>query len=81
MKEISFSIYRLFQMDGTRFVCCNILYRAIDAGGRMSFNETSFNLINTMKFRVFLKKIFLPIIKVIIFCSPTPIKITITIDC
>lgn len=37
-------IYRLFQTDGTRLVCCNIRYRAMDAGGRMTFKETSFNL-------------------------------------
>ena len=39
-------IYRLFHIDGTRFVCCNILYRAIVAGGRMTFKDTSFNLNN-----------------------------------
>ena len=38
--------YLLFHIDGTRFVCGNILYRAIEAGGRIIFIDNSFNLKN-----------------------------------
>ena len=71
--------YRLFHIDGVRFVCWSIRYRAIDDGGRMTRKEISFRLNTHTSLYTRWTVHSLPVVQIVVFGAPAPVQITITI--